>query len=92
MVQAMQALSAYGRAFDVVVIAAGAAATLIAIATAACLIAPHRIECWRRRRAERRYVHAGLAQLERYLTESATTPARRPEGRRGPGRSPGSGT
>jgi hypothetical protein len=92
MVQSMQALSAYGRAFDVVLETAGMLAGLLAVAAAVWMVAPGRYRSWRRRRDERRYVRAGIEQLERYLTDAATTPARRPRGRRGPGPSPGSGT
>jgi hypothetical protein len=90
MTQSLQALSAYGRAFDVVVLGSAALAGLIAIAAAIWLIAPPRYERWRRRRHQRRYVQAGLRQLEHYLTDAATTPARRRPGPRGPGRWPGS--
>jgi hypothetical protein len=92
MVQSMQGLAAYGRAFDVVVLAAGVLAGLIAVVAATWMVAPCRYERWRRRRDERRYVRTGIEELERFLTDAATTPARRPPGRRGPGRSPGSGT
>ena len=92
MAQSMQALSAYGRAFDVVVLAAAALAGVIAVVAATWLAAPCRYERWRRRRDQRRYVRAGLEQLERYLTAAATTPARRRPGPPGRGRSPGSGT
>jgi hypothetical protein len=92
MAQSMQALSAYGRAFDAVLVAAAVLAAAIALAAAVWLVAPGRYACWRRRRDERRYVRAGIEQLERYLTAAATTPARRPPGRPGRGRSPGSGT
>jgi hypothetical protein len=88
----LQALSAYGRAFDVLVMSAGAVAGLIAIAAAIWLVAPCRYRCWRKRRDERRYVRAGLEELERFLTADATTPARRRPGRPGRGRWPGSGT
>lgn len=92
MAQSMQALSAYGRAFDVVLMTSAVLAGLIAIVAATWLIAPCRYERWRRRRDQRRYVRSGLAQLERYLTDASTTPATRPPGRRGPGRWRGSGT
>ena len=92
MVQSMQALSAYGRAFDVAVITAGALAALIGLVAAVWLIVPCRYEHWRRRRDERRYIRAGLEQLERFLTDAPTTPATRRPGPRGPGRWPGSGS
>jgi hypothetical protein len=91
-VQSMQALSAYGRAFDVAVITAGALAGAIVIMAAVWLVVPRRYEHWRRRRDDRRYIRAGLEQLERFLTDAPTTPARRRPGPRGPGRWPGSGS
>jgi hypothetical protein len=88
----MQSLYAYGRAFDVVLIAAGAVAVLAAVVAVASCVFPGQLERWRDWRADRRYVRAGMRDLERYLTRAATTPARRPKGPPGSGRLPGSGT
>jgi hypothetical protein len=92
MAQSMQALSAYGRAFDVILMTAGVLAVVVAVTATAWLVAPCRYARWRRRRDDRRYVRAGLDELERYLTDAATTRARRRPGPPGPGRWPGSGT
>ncbi len=91
MVQSMQSLYAYGRAFDVVLIAAAIVAALAAIVAVASCALPGQLEHWRNRRADRRYVRAGMRELEHYLTRAATTPARRPKGPPGSGRLPGSG-
>ena len=92
MAQSMQSLYAYGRAFDIGLIAAAAAAAVAAIlCVGSCRRAgPLRAVAAQRGR-ERRYVRAGMRELERYLTRAATTPARRRPGPPGPGRWPGSG-
>jgi hypothetical protein len=92
MVQSMQSLYAYGRAFEIVMVVAGLLAGLLAITAAAWLVAPGRYARWQRWRAERRYVRTGLHELELYLTEAATRPARRRPGPPGRGRWPGSGS
>jgi hypothetical protein len=77
MAQSMQSLSQYGQAFDTGLIAGG---LLAAIALAACILAcfvPGRCACWHRRLAERRYVRAGLRELEHYLAAPPPTRPRR---------------
>jgi L-alanine-DL-glutamate epimerase-like enolase superfamily enzyme len=67
MAQSMHSLSQYGQAFDTGLVAAG---LMAAIAVAACILAcalPAQCSCLRRRLAERRYVRAGLRELEHYL-------------------------
>jgi hypothetical protein len=91
MVQAIQSLYAYGRAFDVLLGAAGAVAAVVAIAAACSCLLAGSCTALRQRRAERRYVHTGMRELERYLTRAATTAARRRPGPPGSGRWPGSG-
>ena len=73
MAQSLQSLSQYGQAFDTGLIAGG---LLAAIAVAACILAcalPGRCACWHRRLAERRYVRAGLRDLEHYLSAPPRT-------------------
>ncbi len=89
--QSLQSLYAYGRAFDIGLIAAAAAAAVAAILCVGSAVVPARWARWQRRRAERRYVRGGLRELERYLTRAATTPARRRPGPPGQGRWPGAG-
>ena len=89
--QSLQSLYAYGRAFDVGLMAAAAAAAVAAILCVGSAVVPPRWTRWQRRRAERRYVRAGMRELERYLTRAATRPARRRPGPPGPGRWPGAG-
>ena len=89
--QSMQSLYAYGRAFDVALIAASAAAAIAAIVSVCSYLARGRCAGWRERRAQRRYVRAGMRDLERYLTRASTTAARRRPGPPGSGRLPGSG-
>ena len=91
MVQSLQSLYAYGRAFDFALIAASVAAAVAAIVSLCSYAARGRCAGWRERRAQRRYVRAGMRDLERYLTRASTTAARRPPGPPGPGRWPGSG-
>jgi cytochrome c-type biogenesis protein CcmH/NrfG len=91
MAQSMQSLYAYGRAFDVALIAASVAAAVAAILSLCSYLARGRCEGWRERRAQRRYVRAGMRDLESYLTRASTTAARRPPGPPGSGRWPGSG-
>ena len=77
MAQSLQSLSQYGHAFDTGLIAGG---LLAAIAVAACIVActlPGRCACWQRRLAERRYVRAGLRELEHYLAAPPRTGPRR---------------
>jgi hypothetical protein len=89
--QSLQSLYAYGRAFDIGLIAAAAAAAVAAVLCVGSAVLPARWARWQRRRTERRYVRAGMRELERYLTRAATTPARRRPGPPGPGRWPGAG-
>ena len=89
--QSLQSLYAYGRAFDVGLIAAAAAAAAGAALCVGSAMLPARWARWQRRRTERRYVRAGMRELERYLTRAATTPARRRPGPPGRGRWPGAG-
>ncbi len=89
--QSLQSLYAYGRAFDIGLMAAAAAAAVAAILCVGSAVVPPRWTRWQRRRAERRYVRAGMRELERYLTRAATRPARRRPGPPGPGRWPGAG-
>jgi hypothetical protein len=91
MVQAMHSLYAYGRAFDVSLLAAGAVAAAVTIILVCSCVLPGRCAGWNRRRAQRRYVRTGMRELERYLTRAATTPARRRPGPPGSERWPGSG-
>jgi hypothetical protein len=73
----MHSLFEYGRAFDAGLIAGG---LMAAIAAAACILAcalPGRCACWQRRLAERRYVRAGLRDLEHYLAAPPRTRPRR---------------
>jgi hypothetical protein len=73
MAQSMHSLSAYGRAFDTGLLAAGALAVIaILVCVAVCLLGSH-CACWRRRLAERRYVRAGLRDLEHYLSAPPRT-------------------
>jgi len=73
MAQSMRSLSAYGRAFDTGLLAAGALAVVaILVCVAVCLLGSH-CACWRRRLAERRYVRAGLRDLEHYLSAPPRT-------------------
>jgi hypothetical protein len=73
MAQSMHSLSAYGRAFDTGLLAAGALAVVaILVCVAVCLLGSH-CACWRRRLAERRYVRAGLRDLEHYLSAPPRT-------------------
>jgi hypothetical protein len=69
----MQSLFEYGRAFDRGLVATALA---VAIGVAVCLLActlPGRCACWHRRLAERRYVRAGLRELEHYLAAPPRT-------------------
>jgi hypothetical protein len=73
----MHSLVEYGRAFDTGLIAGG---LLAAIAVAVCIVTcvlPGRCACWQRRLAERRYVRAGLRDLEHYLSAPPRTRPRR---------------
>jgi hypothetical protein len=73
MAQAMHSLYAYGRAFDTGLVAAG---VLVVVAVAVCVlvcVVPGRCACWHRRMAERRYVRAGLRELEHYLSAPPRT-------------------
>ncbi|HEX5558629.1 MAG TPA: hypothetical protein VFX13_13490 [Gaiellales bacterium] len=69
----MQSLFQYGRAFDTGLVAA---ALVVAIGAALCLLAcalSGRCACWHRRLAQRRYVRAGLRDLEHYLAAPPRT-------------------
>jgi hypothetical protein len=73
----MHSLFEYGRAFDTGLIAGG---LMAAIAVAACVLAcavPGSCACWQQRLGERRYVRAGLRDLERYLAAPPRTRPRR---------------
>jgi hypothetical protein len=63
----MHSLFEYGRAFDRILMTAGllAAAAAVVCVLACALSGP--CACWHRRLAERRYVRAGLRELEHYL-------------------------
>jgi uncharacterized protein (DUF2062 family) len=77
MAQSMQSLSQYGHAFDTGLIVGG---LLAAAALAACIFVcalTGRCACWQRRLAERRYVRAGLRDLEHYLAAPPRTRPRR---------------
>jgi hypothetical protein len=91
MVQSIQSLNAYGRAFDVLLGTAAAVAAVVAMAAACSCVLGGSCTALRKRRAERRYVRTGMRELERYLTRAATTAARRRPGPPGSGRLPGSG-
>jgi hypothetical protein len=73
MAQSMHSLFAYGRAFDTGLIAAGALAVVAVVACTLVCVVPSRCACWRRRLAERRYVRAGLRDLEHYLSAPPRT-------------------
>jgi hypothetical protein len=69
----MQSLFQYGRAFDTGLVAT---ALVLAIGVAFCLLAcalSGRCACVHRRLAERRYVRAGLRELEHYLAATPRT-------------------
>ena len=77
MAPSMQSLSQYGHAFDTGLIAGG---LMAAIAVAACVLVcalSGRCGCWQRRLSERRYVRAGLRDLEHYLAAPPRTRPRR---------------
>jgi hypothetical protein len=77
MAQSMQSVSQYGHAFDTGLIAGG---LMAAVALAACILVctlPGRCACWGRRLSERRYVRAGLRDLEHYLAAPPPTRPRR---------------
>jgi hypothetical protein len=66
--QSMHSLFEYGRAFDRGLVAAGLiAAVAVVLCTLTCALGG-RCACWHRRLAERRYVRAGLRDLEHYLS------------------------
>jgi hypothetical protein len=67
-VQSLHSLYAYGRAFDVALIAAGAAAAVVAIVSMCSCLLPGRCAALRQRRARRRHVRTGMRELERYLS------------------------
>jgi hypothetical protein len=69
----MHSLFAYGRAFDTGLIAASALAVVAILVCVAVSVVPSRCACWHRRLAERRYVRAGLRDLEHYLSAPART-------------------
>jgi hypothetical protein len=69
----MHSLSVYGRAFETGLVACG---LMAAVALAACIVLctlPGRWACWQRRLSERRYVRAGLRDLEHYLAAPPRT-------------------
>jgi len=69
----MHSLFTYGRAFDTGLVAAGTLALIAVIACVVISVVPSRCACWRRRLAERRYVRAGLRDLEHYLSAPPRT-------------------
>jgi hypothetical protein len=71
--QSMHSLFAYGRAFDTGLIAAGGLAVVAILVCVAVSVVPSRCACWHRRLAERRYVRAGLRDLEHYLSAPPRT-------------------
>ena len=73
MAQSMHSLFAYGRAFDTGLMAAGALAVVAIVVMVAVCVLPTQCACWRRRLAERRYVRAGLRDLEHYLSAPPRT-------------------
>lgn len=73
MAQSMHSLFAYGRAFDTAMLAAGALAVIATVLCVAVGVLPSHCACWRRRLAERRYVRAGLRDLEHYLSAPPRT-------------------
>lgn len=73
MAQSMHSLFAYGRAFETALFAAGALAVIVAVLCVAAGVLPGHCACWRRRLAERRYVRAGLRDLEHYLSAPPRT-------------------
>ena len=77
MAQSMQSLYAYGRAFDVALIAAARRGRRPrSSGVCSWIVASGRCERWRERRAERRYVRAGMRDLERYLAARRARAAR----------------
>ena len=77
MAQSMHSLFAYGRAFDIGLVAAGALALIAALVCVAVCVLPSHCACWHRRLAERRYIRAGLRDLEHYLSTPPRTGPRR---------------
>jgi len=73
MAQSMHSLFAYGRAFDTGLIAAGVLAVVAIVVMVAVCVLPSQCACWRQRLAERRYVRAGLRDLEHYLSAPPRT-------------------
>jgi hypothetical protein len=73
----MHSLFVYGRAFDTgLVVGALLAAVVLAVCVLACAL-PGCCACWGRRLSERRYVRAGLRDLEHYLAAPPRTRPRR---------------
>ena len=73
MAQSIHSLFAYGRAFDTGLIAASALAVIAVVVCIAVCVIPSGCARWRRRLAERRYVRAGLRDLEHYLAAPPRT-------------------
>ena len=73
MAQSMHSLFAYGRAFDTGLVAAGALAVIAVVVCVAVCVLSSQCACVRRRLAERRYVRAGLRDLEHYLSAPPRT-------------------
>ena len=73
MAQSMHSLFAYGQAFETALFAAGALALIVSLVCVAVGVLPGHCACWRRRLAERRYVRAGLRDLEHYLSAPPRT-------------------
>jgi uncharacterized protein (DUF2062 family) len=77
MAQSTHSLSHYGQAFDTGLVAA---ALVAAIAVAVCILVctlTGRCASWHRRLVDRRYVRAGLRELEHYLSAPPRTGPRR---------------
>ena len=73
MAPSMHSLFAYGRAFDTGLVAAAALAFAAIVACVLVCVVPSRCAALRRRVAERRYVRAGLRDLEHYLSAPPRT-------------------
>ena len=73
MAQSMHSLFAYGRAFDTGLAAAGAVAVIAIVVCFAVCVLPAQCAYVHRRLAERRYVRAGLRDLEHYLSAPPRT-------------------
>jgi hypothetical protein len=68
----MQSLSAYGQAFDSVLVARAVEVVLGFVVLACCCAAVDGCARWSAAHVQRRYARAGIRELERYLSESAS--------------------